>query len=89
MMIGLAVYLNTTKLTVAGTDDLCVLNAIVNAVGELGTSTARVDKRRSADLWLSMVTGSPIALLILSANFNLESPIHVESHAYSYALKRS
>jgi hypothetical protein len=53
-MIGLAVYLNRKKLTVAGTDDLCVLNAIVNAVGELGESTARVGKRRNADLWLSV-----------------------------------
>jgi hypothetical protein len=53
-MIGLAVYLNRKKLTVAGTDDLCVLNAIVNAVGELGESTARVGERRNADLWLSV-----------------------------------
>jgi intein/homing endonuclease len=53
-MIGVAVYLNRKKLTVAGTDDLCVLNAIVNAVGELGESTERVGKRRNADLWLSV-----------------------------------
>ena len=53
-MIGLTVYLNRKKLTVAGTNDLCVLNAIVNAVGELGESTARVGKRRNADLWLSV-----------------------------------
>lgn len=53
-MIGLTVYLNRKKLTVAGTEDLGVLNAIVNAVGELGKLTARVGKRRSADLWLSV-----------------------------------
>jgi hypothetical protein len=44
-MIGLAVYLNGKRMTVAGADDLCVLNAIVNAVGELGASTVRVGKR--------------------------------------------
>jgi hypothetical protein len=53
-MIGLTVYLNGKKLTVAGTEDLGVLNAIVNAVGELGKLTARIGKRRSADLWLSV-----------------------------------
>jgi hypothetical protein len=53
-MIGLTVYLNGKKLAVAGTEDLSVLNAIVNAVGELGKSTAQVGKRRAADLWLSV-----------------------------------
>jgi len=53
-MIGLAVYLNRKKLTVAGTDDLSVLNAIVNAVGALGESTERVGKRRNPDLWLTV-----------------------------------
>jgi hypothetical protein len=53
-MIGLAVYLNRKKLTVAGADDLCVLNAIVNAVGRLGKSTAPTGKRHSRDLWLSV-----------------------------------
>jgi len=53
-MIGLTVYLNKKKLAVAGADDLCVLNAIVNAVGELGKSTTRVGKRRTVDLWLSV-----------------------------------
>jgi hypothetical protein len=53
-MIGLAVYLNGKRMTVAGADDLCVLNAIVNAVGELGASTVRVGKRRSVDLHLSV-----------------------------------
>jgi hypothetical protein len=53
-MIGLTVYLNRKKLVVAGADDLCVLNAIVNAVGELGKSTARIGKRRGVDLWLSV-----------------------------------
>ena len=53
-MIALAVYLNRRKLTVAGTDDLCVLNAIVNAVGELGKSTLPIGKRGKPDLWLSV-----------------------------------
>jgi len=53
-MIAMAVYLNRKKLTVAGADDLCVLNAIVNAVGKLGKSTAQISKRRKADLWLSV-----------------------------------
>ena len=52
-MIGLAVYLNRKKLTVAGTEDLSVLNAIVNAVGTLGTK-ARVDKRKGVSLFLSV-----------------------------------
>jgi hypothetical protein len=53
-MIALAVYLNRKKLTVAGTNDLCVLNAIVNAVGELGKSTVPIGKRGKPDLWLSV-----------------------------------
>ena len=53
-MIALTVYLNKKKLTVAGADDLCVLNAIMNAVGELGKSTVRIRKRRTEDLWLSV-----------------------------------
>lgn len=53
-MIGLAVYLNGKRLTVAGADDLGVLNAIVNAVGDLGKSTAPVGKRVARDLWLSV-----------------------------------
>lgn len=53
-MIALAVYLNGKKLTVAGTDDLCVLNAIVNAVGELGKSTVPIGKSGKPDLWLSV-----------------------------------
>lgn len=53
-MIGLAVYLNRKKLTVAGADDLAVLNAIVNAVGELGRSTIPLGKRGKPDLWLSV-----------------------------------
>ena len=53
-MIALAVYLNGKKLTVAGTGDLSVLNAIVNAVGELGTSTVPIAKRGKPDLWLSV-----------------------------------
>jgi hypothetical protein len=53
-MIAVAVYLNRKKLTIGGTDDLCVLNANVNAVGKLGKSTAQIGTRRKADLWLSV-----------------------------------
>jgi hypothetical protein len=53
-MIGLAVYLNGKMLTVAGAEDLGVLNAIVNAVGQLGKSTAPIGKRTTPDLWLSV-----------------------------------
>ncbi len=53
-MIALAVYLNGKKLTIAGTDDLGVLNAIVNAVGELGKSTVPFGERGRPDLWLSV-----------------------------------
>jgi hypothetical protein len=53
-MIGLAVYLNGKKLTVAGAEDLGVLNAIVTAGGELGKSTALFRKRRSVHVHLSV-----------------------------------
>ena len=53
-MIGLAVYLNRKRLTVAGAEDLGVLNAIVTAVGDLGASTAQVHPKRSVDLHLSV-----------------------------------
>jgi hypothetical protein len=53
-MIALAVYLNRKKLTVGGADDLCVLNAIVNAVGKLGKTAAQIGTRRQPDLWLSV-----------------------------------
>jgi hypothetical protein len=46
--------LNRKRLTVAGADDLAVLNAIVNAVGELGRSTIPLGKRGKPDLWLSV-----------------------------------
>ena len=46
-------YLNRRKLTVAGTDDLHVLNAIVAAVGKLGKSTAEISTRSKPDLFLS------------------------------------
>jgi hypothetical protein len=54
-MIGLAVYLNGKKLTVAGTEDLSVLNAIVNAVGPLGRDTKKLGKGdRTPDLFLQV-----------------------------------
>ena len=42
-MIGLAVYLNGKRLTVAGTEDLGVLNVIVNRVGQLGLWTPSIE----------------------------------------------
>jgi hypothetical protein len=53
-MIGLVVYLNRKKLTVAGAEDLSVLNAIVSAAGKLGKSTVRLNRSRSPDLHLSV-----------------------------------
>ena len=53
-MIALTVYLNRKRLTMAGADDLAVLNAIVTAVGDLGASTAPVHPKRSIDLHLSV-----------------------------------
>ncbi|HEX3837625.1 MAG TPA: hypothetical protein VHW25_11740 [Steroidobacteraceae bacterium] len=53
-MIGLAVYLNGKKLTVAGAEDLGVLNTIVTAVGQLGKSTAPLGRRPSVNLHLSV-----------------------------------
>jgi hypothetical protein len=51
-MIGLAVYLNRKRLTVAGADDLAVLTAGITAVGDLGASTVPVHPKRSVDLHL-------------------------------------
>lgn len=53
-MIGLAVYLNRKRLTIAGAEDLCVLSAGIIAVGDLGASTAPVHPKRSVDLHLSV-----------------------------------
>ena len=53
-MIGLAVYLNGKKLTVAGADDLSVLNAIVSGVGKLGKYTAPLGAGRKPDLWVTV-----------------------------------
>jgi hypothetical protein len=53
-MIGFAVYLNGKKLTLAGADDLYVLNAIVTAVGALGKVSARNRKRSGVDLHFSV-----------------------------------
>jgi len=63
-MIGLAVYLNGRKLTVAGAEDLSVLNAIVGAVGKLGKATARAGKRTGVRLHLIVggLTGRPDGL---------------------------
>ena len=60
-MIALAVYLNGKKLTVAGAEDLCVLNAIVDALGPLGKTTARLKRTRRIHLHLSVggLTGRP------------------------------
>jgi hypothetical protein len=52
-MIALRVTLNGKLLCVAGADDLAVLNAIVGAVGNLGTKTRR-DRNERPDLYLSV-----------------------------------
>ncbi len=63
-MIGLAVYLNGKKLTVAGAEDLSVLNAIVDALGPLGKKTARIRRSSRVHLHLSVggLTGRPDGL---------------------------
>ncbi|HEV2704024.1 MAG TPA: hypothetical protein VGV09_20530 [Steroidobacteraceae bacterium] len=53
-MIGLVVYLNGKKLTVAGAEDLGVLHAMVTAAGKLGKTTAPLGKRRSVDVHLAV-----------------------------------
>lgn len=45
-MIALRTTLNGKKLCLAGAEDLCVLNSIVNAVGKLGDLS---DPKRNAD----------------------------------------
>lgn len=44
-MIGLAIYLNRRRLTVAAAEDLALLSATVIAMGQLGKSTAWSGKR--------------------------------------------
>ena len=62
-MIALEIVVNGKRLTVAGADDLCVLNSIVNAVGKLG-STSRGTKRENEkpDLFLTVggLTSRPV-----------------------------
>ena len=55
-MIAVEVMLNDEKLTTAGTEDLCVLSAIVNAVGKLGSKSHGSHEHRS-DLGLSLYVG--------------------------------
>lgn len=44
-MIALEVKINDEKSIIAGREDLCVLNAIINAVGVLGIDSAGIDKK--------------------------------------------
>lgn len=54
-MIALQISLNGKQLCIAGTDDLCVLNSIVNAVGKLGDeSNPQRDSNEAPDLFLSV-----------------------------------
>jgi len=54
-MIALKTTLNGQQLSIAGAEDLCVLNSIVNAVGKLGElSTPRGNPDEAPDLFLSV-----------------------------------
>jgi len=54
-MIALKTSLNGRQLCVAGSEDLCVLNAIVNALGKLGEKSTSKNKGGEApDLFLSV-----------------------------------
>jgi len=54
-MIALEVFVNGRKIALAGAEDLVVLNAIINAVGKLGTKARGTkDNRRGSDLFLSV-----------------------------------
>jgi hypothetical protein len=53
-MVALKVSVNGEHLCTAGAEDLCVLNAIVNAVGALGRDTVREREDEDADLFLSV-----------------------------------
>ena len=55
-MIAVEVMLNNEKLTTAATEDLCVLSAIVNAVGKLGSESHGTHERKS-DFDLSLYVG--------------------------------
>jgi hypothetical protein len=61
-MIGMAVYLNGKRLTIAGAEDLRVLDATVTAAGPLGKAARRIAGRRNrVDLHLTVgeLTGRP------------------------------
>jgi hypothetical protein len=54
-MIALKTSLNGQQICLAGAEDLCVLNSIVNAVGKLGDSSyPRRDPSEPPDLFLSV-----------------------------------
>lgn len=53
-MIALETTLNGQQLCIAGAEDLCVLNTIVNAVGKLGDLSKHPRDLESADLFLSV-----------------------------------
>ena len=54
-MIALKTTLNGKQLCIAGAEDLCVLNSIVNAVGKLGEhSSPRNDSDDAPDIFLSV-----------------------------------
>lgn len=54
-MIALKTDLNERQICIAGAEDLCVLNSIVNAVGKLGDlSQSRGDSSEAPDIFLSV-----------------------------------
>jgi hypothetical protein len=53
-LLALEIFVNGKKVSVAGAEDLTVLNAIVNAVGKLGSKTSGVKAHgKGYDLWLT------------------------------------
>lgn len=54
-MLGLEIFVNGRKVSLAGADDLSVLSGIVSAVGKLGRKTSGTKAHRKGyDLWLSV-----------------------------------
>lgn len=54
-MLALEVWVNGRRVALAGSEDLCVLNAIVNAVGQLGEKSHGTKRRKKDfDLFLSV-----------------------------------
>lgn len=53
-MYALKVQINEEAPIVAGAEDLCVLNTVVNCIGKLGSGTRTVRENEGADLFLTI-----------------------------------